>query len=232
MDEKYLKTTWKQRILVILIAVLLLGITITTYISIVLSGNKKSTSTDTADSAYEAQLQAKADEISAAATELSSQYLDAFSSYRGNVAGYNATTANDEGLQVADIIEGNGTEITEEWKDYYAYYIGYCADETVFDSSFDSFEEPTALSTPISGTMGLIDGWEQGIIGMKVGGVRQITIPGELAYKDEQEICGGTYSPLRFIIMAIEPGENFRKLMSEYEDIYAQYVAELYGTSN
>lgn len=227
MDEKYLKTSWKQRILYVIIAILLLGITLTTYISIVLSGNKKSSTSSSDDSGYEELLQAKSAEITSAATEISGQYLDALKSYKSFVTGYNAETANSEGLKISDIAEGSGTEITEEWKDYYAYYIGWCADESVFDSSFDDFDNPTSLGTPLSGNIGLIDGWEQGVLGMKVGGVRLLTIPGELAYGESQEICGGTNSPLKFIVMAIEPGENYRKLMSEYEDIYAQYAASM-----
>ena len=95
----------------------------------------------------------------------------------------------------------------------------------MFDSSFDSFENPTTLKSPISGNKSLIAGWSQGVLGMKVGGVRQITIPGELAYGETREICGGTNKPLRFIIMAIEPGEDYRKLNSELEEIIAEYSA-------
>ncbi|MBR3323408.1 FKBP-type peptidyl-prolyl cis-trans isomerase [Candidatus Saccharibacteria bacterium] len=120
---------------------------------------------------------------------------------------------------------GDGTEVTSEWQDYFAYYIGYCADESVFDSSFDSYENPTTLKAPISGNQSLIAGWSQGVLGMKVGGVRQITMPGELAYGETREICGGTNKPLRFIIMAIEPGEDYRKLNSELNDIIAEYSA-------
>lgn len=229
MDEKYLKTSWKQRVLYVVIAILLLGITITTYIAIVLSGNKKSStsSNDSDDNGYETMLQNKANEITAAADNISGQYLDALKSYQSFVTGYNAEAANSEGLQISDIQEGTGTEVTGEWKDYYAYYIGWCADESVFDSSFDDYSNPTKLKAPLAGSMGLIDGWEQGVIGMKVGGVRLLTIPGELAYGETQEICGGTNSPLKFIIMAIEPGEDYRKLMSEYDDIYSQYTASM-----
>ncbi len=228
MDEKYLKTTWKQRILYVAIAVLLLGITITTYIAIVLSGNKKSTSSDNSDSSgYESLLQQKSEEISAAAKTLSGSYLDELASLKTFVTGYNAESANSEGLVISDVQEGTGTEITEEWKDYYAYYIGWCANEEVFDSSFDDYSNPTSLNAPLSGAIGLISGWEQGVIGMKVGGVRLLTIPGELAYGEDQEICGGTNSPLKFLILAIEPGEDYRKLMSEYEDIYSKYVSSM-----
>ena len=233
MDEKYLKTSWQQRLVIIVIAVLLLAITIITYASIVVSGNKSSSSTSETDAAlaeYEEQLNAKAEEIDTLATSLSAQYFDEFRNYISEVRSFNAQTANDEGLKITDLKEGDGTEITEEWKDYFAYYIGWCADESVFDSSFDSFEEPTSLKTPLSGSIGLIEGWEQGVVGMKVGGVRQLSIPGELAYGDTQEICGGTNSPLKFVLMAIDPGEEYRKLNDEYNEILAAYQAAYYGT--
>lgn len=228
MDQSYLKTSWKQRLAIIAIAVLLLGITVATYIGLVISNNasKSSSSTDTSktDEIYQ-RYTAKSEELNALSSSIASNYFDAMKGYKSNVKGYNEESANNSGLQKEDIKVGDGTEVTEEWKDYYAYYIGYCADESVFDSSFDSFENPTTLKSPISGNKSLIAGWSQGVLGMKVGGVRQITIPGELAYGETREICGGTNKPLRFIIMAIEPGEDYRKLNSELEEIIAEYSA-------
>lgn len=230
MDEKYLKTSWQQRIIIILIAVILLGITIATYIGLVLSGNSSSSSstssTDTSelDEIYDRYV-AKAGELDSAATALSPQYFDEFSAYKSEVKAFNEESANNSGVQTEDFKEGDGTEVTEEWSDYYAYYIGYCADESIFDSSFDNAESPTALKAPISGNQSLIAGWTQGVLGMKVGGVRQVTIPGELAYGDTQEICNGTNKPLRFIIMAVDPGEEIRTLTNEINDIIAEYNA-------
>ena len=53
-------------------------------------------------------------------------------------------------------------------------------DGTVFDSSYDGGQ-------PFSFQIGLrqvIEGWEQGLLGMKVGGKRTIFIPSELGYGD------------------------------------------------
>ena len=230
MDQSYLKTSWKQRLAIIAIAVLLLGITIATYIGLVLSGNSSNSSDSSAadtselDAIYE-RYTAKSDELNAAAASLSPQYFDQMVAYKSEVKGFNEESANNSGLQTVDLKEGDGTEVTEEWNDYYAYYIGYCADETIFDSSFDNYENPTSLNAPISGSQDLIAGWTQGVIGMKVGGVRQLTIPGELAYGESREICGGTNKPLRFILMAVEPGEEVRKLSNELTEIIAEYNA-------
>jgi len=63
-----------------------------------------------------------------------------------------------------------GDEITVD-------YTGKFTDGKVFDSS--------AGKTPlvfIAGTQTVIKGWDQGLLGMKVGGVRNLTIPPNLAY--------------------------------------------------
>ena len=58
---------------------------------------------------------------------------------------------------------------------------------------------------------------------MKLGGVRQVDIPGALAYGDKREICGGKNSPLKFIILPIEVSEEYKKLSTEYNKIYLNY---------
>ncbi len=57
-------------------------------------------------------------------------------------------------------------------------YIGKLADGTKFDSSYDR-GEPIQFSV---GGGNLIEGFDKGVIGMKVGGKRVITIPPELGY--------------------------------------------------
>ena len=59
-----------------------------------------------------------------------------------------------------------------------SHYIGKLEDGTKFDSSYDRGE-------PFSFQIGLrqvIEGWETGIMGMKVGGKRKLVIPPELGY--------------------------------------------------
>ena len=82
-------------------------------------------------------------------------------------------------VTVTNNIEGEGAEIILHSK-ILVHYIGKLEDGTVFDSSYDRGQ-------PFSFQIGLrqvIEGWEQGLLGMKVGGKRTIFIPSELGYGD------------------------------------------------
>lgn len=232
MDEKSLKTSWWQRVIIIVVAVLLLGSTMLAYMFIVMSGgNDGASSVDTTVEELTAKYDAKNAELEEASKPLSDKYLASFKSYQSNVKSYNAANANADGLQTTDLKVGDGKTLTEDDLDYYAYYIGWCADGSVFDSSFDDYENPTKLKTPVDPSMGLIEGWNQGVVGMKVGGVRQISINGDLAYGENKEICGGTNSPLKFIIQVIEKDDKIDAINKELDDIYMQLYHAYYGSA-
>lgn len=229
MQEKELRTTTKQRIVIVIIAVLTLVSTILAYMLIVLAGNKSSNSNENSPemAALQEEYNKKQSEVNEYAATLSSQYLSELASYKSRVKAYNAATVNSEGLKTVDLKEGTGRELAEDDKDYFAYYIGWCADESIFDSSFNDKENPTALNAPLSANMGLIEGWNQGVIGMKIGGVRELSIPAELAYGDAQEICGSTGSPLKFVVMPIAD-EKLTTYYNELNEIYGKMV-QLYS---
>lgn len=235
MDQNLLKTSWKQRVVIIVIALLMIFSFVATYIAIILSNKSSddtSSKTDNAEfNAIQEEYQAKSDEITEYAATLSDKYYDTLSSFKSRVKSYNATTANSEGLKTTDLKEGDGRELKADDKDYLAYYIGWCADESIFDSSFDNYENPTSLSTPVSASAGLIEGWNQGVIGMKLNGVREITIPGELAYGETREICGGNNSPLKFIVLAFTD-EKMEKLSKESDEILSRLYTAYYGSGN
>jgi len=204
MDQNLIKTSPKQRIFIGIIAVAMLGSMIASYIAIVLANNDTSASSQDIDyeliAKYESEYQAASNAVSNASTN----YFKEFVEYKSRVAAYNESTANSNGIQIDDLKKGSGRTLKDGDTDYLAYYVGWCADETVFDSSFDNFDNPTKFKGVLNASNGLIEGWNTGVVGMKLGGIREITIPGELAYKDTQEICGGTYKPLKFIVMAVE----------------------------
>jgi len=80
-------------------------------------------------------------------------------------------------LKVEDIRVGEGKE-AQAGNAVSVHYIGTFTDGKKFDSSLDRGE-------PFSFVLGqgtVIQGWDQGVAGMKVGGKRKLTIPPSLAY--------------------------------------------------
>jgi len=221
MEEKTLKTSWKQRVVIIIVAVLMLGSIVLTYMLIVLNGSGSSSKSNEDQIAeLTAQYQAKSEEIETVAKPLSNKYFDEFVKYKSEVKAYNSANVNTAGLETKDLKAGTGRTLAEGDTDYSAYYIGWCADGSIFDSSFDDNDNPTSLKAPLDASIGLVEGWNQGVIGMKLGGVRQIAMSGALAYGDTQEICGGKNSPLKFIVLAIETDPKLKELNDELDNLY------------
>jgi FKBP-type peptidyl-prolyl cis-trans isomerase FkpA len=80
-------------------------------------------------------------------------------------------------LNVEDIRIGTGPE-AESGKTVTVHYVGTLLSGDKFDSSRDRGE---GFSFHLGGGQ-VIRGWDQGVAGMKVGGVRKLTIPPDLAY--------------------------------------------------
>ncbi|OGO27148.1 MAG: peptidylprolyl isomerase [Chloroflexi bacterium RBG_16_52_11] len=85
------------------------------------------------------------------------------------------TTAS--GLQYQDTSPGSGAEV-KAGDTVSVHYTGWLTDGTKFDSSLDR-DKPFQLQV---GAGGVIQGWDEGLVGMKVGGERRLTIPAALAY--------------------------------------------------
>lgn len=82
-------------------------------------------------------------------------------------------------LQVEDIVEGSGDEAVAA-STVEVHYLGVEYDTgEEFDSSWSRGE---TINFPLRS---LIQGWQLGIPGMKVGGRRKLTVPAELAYGDD-----------------------------------------------
>ena len=80
-------------------------------------------------------------------------------------------------LVITDITEGEG-EAAVEGSTVYVYYVGVLTqDGKRFDGNYGG--DPFAVTL---GSGAVIPGWEQGLIGIKSGGQRQLDIPSELAY--------------------------------------------------
>lgn len=82
-----------------------------------------------------------------------------------------------EGLGIEDLVEGDGAEAMRG-KSVEVHYTGTLSNGDKFDSSHD---RGTPFSFPLGGGR-VIAGWDLGVVGMKVGGKRKLTIPPSLAY--------------------------------------------------
>lgn len=238
MDENSLKTSLKQRIIIVVVALLLLGSTILTYMLIVLS-QSNNTSNTAKLAELEAQYNAKAAEYQEAAKSVGEKYFSQLKKFADKqIKSYNSTTANNEKLKITDLQAGTGRTLTEGDTDYLAYYVGWCPDGSILDSSFtyaaDDVDEltPIGLNAPLNASS-MIEGWNQGVIGMKIDGIRQINMSGELAYGATTEgnhKCGMSNAPLRFIVIPIDD-ENLKKINSELLDISTQIYLTYLGSS-
>ncbi len=137
------------------------------------------------------------------ADELSAKYYSTLDQYRGRVAAFDAASVTE--LKTEDLAEGTGDSISET-SNFTAYYIGWNPDGKIFDSSF----EGETLKAPFDVAPGdVIEGWTKGAAGVKVGGVRELTLPSDLAYGatgQGESIPPNT--PLKFIVLIIPTPEE------------------------
>ena len=85
-------------------------------------------------------------------------------------------------IRVLDITEGSGVGYAPR-KCVYTHYTGWLADGTRFDASRDA--RNGAAGEPVGfaqGTKQVIDAWELGFAGMRVGGARRLFVPWRLGY--------------------------------------------------
>jgi FKBP-type peptidyl-prolyl cis-trans isomerase FkpA len=104
----------------------------------------------------------------------------------------------DSGLKYEDIRIGEGTLCTGRGQTAIVHYTGWLEDGTKFDSSKD-LDDP--FSFPVQCSY-VIPGWDEGVQGMKVGGVRKLTIPPELGYGERG--AGGMIPPNATLVFEIE----------------------------
>ena len=88
-------------------------------------------------------------------------------------------------FEIEDLSVGTGVEAINGDK-VTVHYTGWLIDGTKFDSSLDR-GQPFIFQI---GARQVIEGWDRGLRGMQVGGVRKLTIPPELAYGD-RAVGGG-----------------------------------------
>lgn len=88
-----------------------------------------------------------------------------------------AMNRSDSGLYTQDLVVGTGAEALPG-NTVSVHYSGWLPEGTLFDTSRDDLR-------PFAFTLGqgqVIQGWDEGVAGMKVGGQRRLVIPSELGY--------------------------------------------------
>lgn len=106
-------------------------------------------------------------------------------------------TMTASGLQYWDIVVGTG-DTAVPGKPVSVHYTGWLTSGEKFDSSLDR-------GKPFVFTLGegqVIQGWDEGVVGMKAGGKRQLRIPPALGYGDSG--AGGVIPPKATLIFDVE----------------------------
>ncbi|MBM7050557.1 MULTISPECIES: FKBP-type peptidyl-prolyl cis-trans isomerase [unclassified Rothia (in: high G+C Gram-positive bacteria)] len=101
-------------------------------------------------------------------------------------------------LVITDLIEGKGAEV--EPRNYIqCHYVG------VSWSTGEEFDSSWNRGEPLGFTAGVgqvIQGWDQGLLGMKVGGRRRLEIPSHLAYGERG--AGAAIGPNETLIFVVD----------------------------
>ena len=133
---------------------------------------------------------------------LSAKYYDEFKGYESRVGKFDRDSVKE--LKTEDLKVGEGDTIDAD-TEYATYYIGWTPNGKVFDQSIDG----GTLKAPLQMPSSVIEGWTEGMKGMKIGGVREITIPSDKAYGEQgQGDSIPPNTPLRFVVMAIPKPET------------------------
>jgi FKBP-type peptidyl-prolyl cis-trans isomerase len=193
----FMATKRSQRIGIWAIAITMALGTLGTYLVMALSYRNQAIDQKQVQEAYD-DYQLK---VAMQTMDLSSKYYGEFSKYSTVPTQFDAKSVKT--VEKKDLKIGDGQEIESNTK-YSAYYIGWNPKGVVFDQSIS---DNKTLKAPISGG-NLIAGWNEGVIGMKVGGVRELTIPSDKAYGSSgsgENIPPN--SPIKFIVMIIPKEE-------------------------
>ncbi|MDO5619668.1 FKBP-type peptidyl-prolyl cis-trans isomerase [Kocuria sp.] len=101
-------------------------------------------------------------------------------------------------LKIVDLIEGKGAT-AQAGQQVSCHYVGVTFSEgEEFDSSWNR-------NQPLDFTVGVgqvIEGWDQGLLGMRVGGRRRLEIPSTMAYGERG--AGGVIGPNESLIFVVD----------------------------
>ena len=123
--------------------------------------------------------------------------------------GETPTSPSDQPFTVTDVKAGSGA-IAVNGSLLAVHYIGWLYNPGVTDGKGGVFDT-SRTGTPFVFTLGnneVITGWDQGLVGMAVGGVRRLVIPPNLAYGAERSGPIPPYSTLIFEVELLGIGQE------------------------
>ena len=108
------------------------------------------------------------------------------------------------GLQISETTVGGGPQAAAGDR-VRVHYTGWLYDPTASNSRGKKFDSSKDRGQPFSFGLGageVIRGWDEGVLGMKVGGTRVLTIPPELGYGTRG--AGGVIPPNATLVFEVE----------------------------
>jgi FKBP-type peptidyl-prolyl cis-trans isomerase FkpA len=112
--------------------------------------------------------------------------------------------ANITSLQKIDMTVGDGAEAVKG-KTAVVHYTGWLYDPYAPDKKGKKFDSSLDRKSPFGFPLGggkVIAGWDEGVVGMKVGGKRTLIIPSDMAYGKRG--AGGVIPPDATLLFEVE----------------------------
>jgi FKBP-type peptidyl-prolyl cis-trans isomerase FkpA len=115
-----------------------------------------------------------------------------------------ATGTENMPMQKIDLAPGNGAEI-KSGQNALVHYTGWLYDAAAPDNKGKKFDSSVDRNEPFEFPVGagmVIKGWDEGVVGMKVGSKRRLVIPPEMGYGARG--AGGVIPPGATLVFDVE----------------------------
>ncbi|HJP37592.1 MAG: FKBP-type peptidyl-prolyl cis-trans isomerase [Gammaproteobacteria bacterium] len=116
----------------------------------------------------------------------------------------NADGAQITGLQITDVIDGDGLT-AEAGQEVVVHYTGWLYDPEQPENKGEKFDSSVDRGDPFSFPLGagrVIRGWDEGFAGMRIGGKRVLVIPPDMGYGARG--AGGVIPPHATLMFEVE----------------------------
>lgn len=107
-------------------------------------------------------------------------------------------------MEITELLPGASAAVANGQKAV-VHYTGWLYEATAPDNKGKEFDSSRNSGQPFSFVVGggqVIKGWDQGVLGMKVGGKRRLVIPADLGYGDAG--AGGVIPPGATLVFDVE----------------------------